>query len=266
MTEPEPDSERDPETESEPGSEPLADPIEEGQRVIEAADERELVVRLIGGTAINRHAETAREEPFKRGYRDVDFVATREDETEIIELMKDLGYEANERFNTMRRFRLEFTDPVNERKADYIIDRFDFCHAWGMRDRVDRDHPTIPIEDLLLSKLQIVEVSDRDVRDIIAMVADHPVESDSDDTETIDPEYIADLCSGDWGLWRTVTLSLDRIDEYVANNDLPLDEAEIADRVGALRDAIDDSSKSVRWRLRSVVGERKQWYKRPELG
>jgi len=246
-------------------TDPLADPTEEAMRVVEAADERDLTVVLIGGTAIYRHAETAREEPFKRGYRDVDFVGTREAEADIGDLMTDLGYEANERFNTMRRFRLEFFDPVNERKADYVIDRFDFCHTWGLRDRIERDHPTIPIEDLLLSKLQIVEVSDRDVRDMIAMLADHPVE-ESDDTERIDPAYVAGLCSEDWGLYKTVTMSLDRIDEYVANNDLPLDEAEIAGRVDALRDAIEDAHKSVRWRLRSLIGERKQWYKQPELG
>jgi hypothetical protein len=245
--------------------EPLADPIEEGQRVVETADERGLTVRLIGGTAINRHAETAREEPFKRGYRDVDFVSTREDESAAVEMMTDLGYEANERFNTMRRFRLEFIDPVNERKADYILDRFEFCHEWNLHNRLDRDHPTIPIEDLLLSKLQIFEASDRDVRDMIAMLADHPIER-GEDTETIDPGYIAGLCSEDWGLWRTVTMSLDRIEEYVASNELPLDEREIVDRIDALRGAIEDDPKSVRWKLRSVIGERKQWYKRPELG
>jgi hypothetical protein len=246
-------------------TEPLSDPVEESERVVEAADERGLTVRLIGGTAIYQHAETAREPPFKRDYRDVDFVATREEEDEVIELMLDLGYEANERFNTMRRFRLEFMDPVNERKADYIIDRFDFCHSWDLRDRIDRDHPTIPIEDLLLSKLQIVEVSDRDVRDIVAMFADHPVERD-DDTESIDPDYVAELCSGDWGLCKTVTMSLDRVDEYVRNNELPLEERRIASRVEELQGAIDDQPKTVRWKLRSLIGERKQWYKRPELG
>lgn len=246
-------------------AEPLADPIDESERVVEAAEGRDLTVRLIGGTAIYQHAETAREQPFKRGYRDVDFVGTREEEGDIVELMTDLGYEANQRFNTMRRFRLEFIDPVNERKADYIIDRFDFCHEWSLRDRVDVDYPTIPIEDLLLSKLQIFEVSDRDVRDVIAMLADHPIEG-GDDPEKIDPAYIAGLCSEDWGLCKTVTMSLDRIDEYLSNNELPLDEDLLQARVETLRVAIEDRPKSVRWKLRSIIGERKQWYKRPELG
>ncbi len=245
--------------------EPLSDAVEEAARVVDAADDRGLTVRLIGGTAIYHHAETAREGPFKRGYRDVDFVGTREEETAIVDLMEELGYEANDRFNTMRRFRLEFTDPANERKADYIIDRFDFCHSWGLRDRIDRDHPTLPIEDLLLSKLQIFEVSDRDVRDMIAMLVDHPVEPE-DDTERIDPEYIADLCCEDWGLCKTVTMSLDRIEEYTRNNDLAVREDRVLERVDSIRSGIEDRPKTLRWKLRSLIGERKQWYKRPELG
>lgn len=245
-------------------SDPLPDAVEEAHRVVDAADDQGLTVRLIGGTAINTHAPSAREEPFKRGYRDVDFVGTTAEENELVELMTDLGYEPNNRFNTMRRFRLEFTDPVNERKADFCLDRFEFCHEWSLRDRLAVDYPTVPIEDLLLSKLQIVEVSDRDVRDLLAMLTDHPVEQ-GDDTETIDPGYVAELCSNDWGLYKTVTMSLDRVEEYLATNDIPVEEEPIERRVDALRTAIEEKQKSLRWKLRSIVGERKQWYKRPEL-
>jgi hypothetical protein len=244
---------------------PLEDPIEEGRRVIDAADENELTVRQIGGTAIYEHAETAREEPFKRGYRDVDFVGTRGEEDELIDLMMNLGYDENRRFNMMRTYRLEFQDEENGRKCDYILDKFDFCHQWSLSERIEEDHPTVPIEDLLMSKLQIVEVSDRDVRDMIAMVSDHPVESDGD-TEHIDPEYVAGLCEGDWGLYKTTTMSIDRIEEYITNNDLPLDEVAIAERLDALRNEIETRPKTLRWKLRSMVGERKQWYNRPELG
>jgi hypothetical protein len=246
-------------------SEPVSDAIDEGQRVIEAAEDRDLTVRLIGGTAIYQHSAAARE-AFERDYRDVDFVGYRAEEDEIVDLMTDLGYQQNQRFNTMRRFRLEFTDPVNERKADYILDRFDFCHQWSLTERLEEDHPTIPIEDLLLSKLQIVEGSDRDVRDILAMLVDHPVEAGADDPDTIDPEYISELTSTDWGLCKTVRMSLDRVEQYADDNDLPVDRSPIDRRVGTLRGAIEDRPKSLRWKLRSIVGERKQWYKRPELG
>lgn len=240
--------------------EPLPDAIAEGKRVIQAAESRDLTVRLTGGTAIHEHVEG----PFTREYRDVDFVTVHEDKPDVIDLMIELGYEENKQINRMHRFRMEFWDPVNERKADYIVDRFEFCHAWGLRDRVDRDAPTLPIEDLLLSKLQIYEISDRDIQDIIAMLADHDV-SPNDDTEVIDATYIADLCRADWGLFKTTTLNLDRVEAYLGENDPPVDETTVSERVAAIRDEIEDAPKSMRWKLRSLIGERKQWYKRPEL-
>lgn len=245
-------------------TEPLEDPVAEGHRVIDAAENADLTVRLIGGTAIREHSETAREGPFEREYRDVDFVTVREDEDEVVDLMTELGYDENERLNRMHRFRLEFHDPSNDRKADYIVDRFDFSHEWSLRGRVEEDAPTVPIEDLLLSKLQIFEISDRDIRDIIAMLNDHPIET-GDDSETIDPDYVAGLCRTDWGLYKTTTINLDRVTEYLESNDLPIDDARIDDRIDALRTEIEEVPKSVRWKLRSLVGERKQWYKRPEL-
>lgn len=243
---------------------PLADPIEEGRRVVEAAKEEGLLVRSIGGTAIWEHAETMHDDPFARNYRDVDFVTTREDKDAVIEFMQELGYEQNERFNTMHRFQLEFQDPVNERKADYIVDKFRFCHSWSLRDRLDSNYPTVPIEDLLLSKLQIVEISDRDIRDIIAMFNDHPVDSDIG-TDAIDADYISGLCQSDWGLYKTITMNLDRVESYLDEEDLPVDEAQLSERVNALREAIETEPKTIRWKLRSLVGERKQWYRRPEL-
>jgi len=245
-------------------TEPLADAVAEAKRVVEAAEGRGLTIRMIGGTAIWVQSETMHDPPFQRDYRDVDFVATREDKQGIIDLMDDLGYEQNERFNTMHRFQLEFQDPVNDRKADYIVDRFRFCHTWSLRDRIDRDYPTVPIEDLLLSKLQIAEISDRDVRDIVSMVADHPIER-AEGSDGIDATYVAGLCSEDWGLYKTTTMNLDRVESYVAGNDLPIDDATLTDRVDALRNGIETEPKTIRWKLRSLVGERKQWYRQPEL-
>lgn len=245
-------------------TQPLEDPLEEARRVVEEADDLGLTVRQIGGTAVRTHAETADVDPFERGYRDVDFVATREDESDVVDLMEELGYRSNNRFNTMHRYRLEFFDEVNDRKADYCIDKFRFCHEWSLRGRLEEDYPTVPIEDLLLSKLQIYEASDRDVRDVIAVLADHPVTA-NDDPEHVDPSYVSGLTRADWGLYKTVTTSLDRVEEYVRSNDLPIDDSTVTDRVDSLRTAMEERPKTLRWKLRSLIGERKRWYRRPEL-
>jgi len=246
------------------GETPLADPVEEGNRVVEAADKRELIVRKIGGTAIYDRSETAREEPFKRPYRDVDFVGYRSEEDALVAFMVDIGYEANKRFNTMRPYRLEFTDPENERKADFILDRFRFSHEWSLKDRLEIHPTTVPIEDLLLSKLQIAEISDRDMRDCIALLNDHEVASGGGES-IVDPDYVADLCRTDWGLYKTLTINLGKVREYLQSNDLPVDTAAIDDRLATLESAIEDVPKSLKWKLRSLIGEHKQWYRRPEL-
>lgn len=246
------------------GETPLADPAEEGNRVVEAANERALTVRKIGGTAIYDRSETARVEPFKRPYRDVDFVGYRSEESALEDFMVELGYEANQRFNTMRPYRLEFVDPENERKADFILDRFRFSHEWSLKGRLEIHETTVPIEDLLLSKLQIAEISDRDMRDIIALLNDHEVAADGGES-VVDPDYVADLCRSDWGLSKTLTINLEKVREYLRENDLPVDTAAIDERLSTLETLIEDVPKTLKWKLRSLIGERKRWYRRPEL-
>lgn len=243
---------------------PLEDPVAEAHRVYRAAREADVTVRLMGGIAIREHSDTATEAPFEREYRDVDFVSIHEDRKDVIELMMDLGYENNERLNQMHRFRLEFYDRVNERKADYIIDRFEFCHKWSLRHRIDEDAPTLPIEDLLLSKLQIVEISPRDLRDIIVMLHDHPVDQ-TPDTDAIDPRYFVDLCRTDWGLYKTTTMNLDRVDDYLDSHALPIDAEPLYAKTDRIRSAIEDGTKTWRWKLRAIIGERRKWYDQPEL-
>jgi hypothetical protein len=243
---------------------PLEDPVAESDRIVEAAADREVTVRKIGGTAIHDRSETAREEPFKRSYRDVDFVGYRSDEAAIESLMADMGYESNERFNTMRPHRLEFVDPDHDRKADFILDQFRFSHAWSLADRLEIHDRTVPIEDLLLSKLQIAEISDRDIRDILSILAEYPVREGAG-TEAIDQTYVAELCRTDWGLWKTLSINLETVREYLQEESPPIDVEAVDERVHALETAIEEVPKSLKWKLRSLIGERKRWYRRPEL-
>jgi hypothetical protein len=241
---------------------PLKDPIEEASRLLEEAKKRNLTIRLIGGLAIFYHCKTAGREPFKRGYRDIDFVGLKSQSAGINQFMKDLGYEPNERYNIVRTHRAMYFDLDNEREIDYLLDIFEMCHRWDLRQRLKVDYPTIPIEDLLLSKLQIVEVSERDIKDTIAILADHPL--GGGDPERIDPEYIANLCSEEWGLYKTVTMSVNRIKNYLAEVKLPIDVKEIQNRLDELLAKIEQHPKSTRWKLRSLLGEKTKWYEMPE--
>ena len=238
------------------------DPIMEAERLIEEARKRGLTIRLIGGLAIWHHCQTARKEPFKRSYRDIDFAGLKSQFSDINQFMKDMGYVPNERYNIVRINRAMYFDLENNREIDYILDFFEMCHRWDLRQRLKVDYPTIPLEDLLLSKLQIVEASERDVKDTISLLNDHPL--GVGDTERIDPDYIADLCGKDWGLNKTVTMSIYRMKNYLAEVRLPIDVEAIQSRLNDLHAKIEEHPKSARWKLRSLLGEKVGWYLTPE--
>ena len=238
------------------------DPIKEAGRLLEEARRRGLTIRLIGGLAIWHHCETARKEPFKRDYRDIDFAGLKSQFADIDQFMKDMGYVPNERYNIVRINRAMYFDPEKNREIDYILDFFEMCHRWDLRQRLKAFYPTIPLEDLLLSKLQIVEASERDIKDTIALLNDHPL--GVGDAERINPDYIADLCGKDWGLSKTVTMSIHRTKNYLAEVKLPIDVEAIQRRLDDLRAKIEANPKSARWKLRSLIGEKAGWYLTPE--
>jgi hypothetical protein len=137
------------------------------------------------------------------------------------------------------------------------------CHSLPLGDRLHLDAVTLPPADLLLTKLQIFELTDKDQRDLLSLLLDHEIGSlDGDD---VNGSYVARLCAEDWGLWRTSTRNLDRLatvlDQY------PLSGGErivIAGRLNKLQEHISVRPKSLRWKARAVVGERLPWYNLPE--
>ena len=92
---------------------------------------------------------------------------------------------------------------------DVFYDRLEFCHVIPLADRLEADSPTIPLAELLLSKLQIVKINEKDVVDTILLMLDHPL--GHGDVDTIDADRVASLCAADWGLWRTLTMNLAKV-------------------------------------------------------
>ena len=95
---------------------PLEDPIEEAQRIAEAAKGKKLGLKLLGGAGIHVHSPSAHKPPLKRKYGDLDYAIAKRDRKGVLDLFPMLGYEANERFNLMQGDRrLYFFDPGNAR-------------------------------------------------------------------------------------------------------------------------------------------------------
>ncbi len=247
---------------------PLEDPIDEAHRLAEAAKNKKLGLKLLGGAGIHLHSPSARKAPLKRKYGDLDYAMSKRDRKAALDFFPELGYEANERFNLMQGDRrLYFYDSNNGRQVDVFIDVFRMSHVIDLRGRLEHEGPCASPSDLLLSKLQIFEVNRKDMVDLVALLLDHKVEADlpraaAAGDDVIDAAYIARLSADDWGLYRTLQVNSDKLRAMVG--ELDVDRDLVLSRLDELWRAVEAQPKPLKWKLRAQVGDRLQWYELPE--
>lgn len=244
------------------GGEPLADAIAEGTRITTEADARGVVLKALGGVAVALVCPSSRQVPLRRDYADIDFATTRSSKEAVLGLMESLGYEADREFNMLHGHRrLIFWDVEHQRQADVFVDEAHLCHRIDFRHRIDLVPVTLPLADLTVLKLQVVETNEKDYLDLCALFADHDLSSDESGINAV---YIAELTGSDWGLWRTLGMVAQRCERFAL--ELPGFTAGelVAGRLRRLREEVDAAPKSRGWKLRSRVGDRKRWYELPE--
>jgi len=240
---------------------PHEDPIEESERIAEAARKKKLGLKLLGGAGVHAHSPSAGRPPLKRKYGDLDYAMPKRDRKAVLALFRELGYEPNERFNLMNGDRrLYFFDTDHGRQVDVFVDVFKMSHEIDLRGRLDHDHPAVSPSDLLLSKLQIYEVNRKDLVDATALILDHPIKSNEEDA--IDAAYVARLACEDWGLCRTVQMNIGKLRHTI--EELDVDRDLINARLDELWRAIEGGPKPLKWRMRAQVGDRMRWYELPE--
>lgn len=247
----------------------LADPIAEACRIIEAGRDAGVSIRAVGGVGVALVAPTiARIEP-RRTYHDIDLAAPAGTPA-VARTMTSLGYEPARRFNTLNGSeRLLFHD-ADGRRVDVFLDALRMCHVLPLEGRLDLVAwpSTLSPADLLLSKLQIVELTDRDAQDIQALLADHDL-SDADG-EGIELTRIRDVCGREWGWWRTVDDNLATLVARWSDATTTIDPSAAGvlstacDRALSLRETLKACPKSIGWRVRAAVGARLRWYEEPE--
>jgi hypothetical protein len=244
---------------------PRADSTEEAIRVLEYAESKGVALRLLGGVAIYLRCPSARRGDLARSHSDIDLIGHERQSAEIRRLFGELGYLPREKFNAMHGGRrLIFNDASRRRRVDVFLDVFEMCHKFDLKRRMEIDLQTIPLADLLATKLQIIQTNEKDVRDIISILMDHEV-GDSDAQETINREYLARLCSEDWGIYKTFTMKLAMLGLVAERWEMNEGERGVViKRIGQLQEAIERAPKSLAWRVRAAIGERVRWYELPE--
>lgn len=246
---------------------PLEDPIAEARRIVEAANAADLTIRVVGGVGVALIAPSAGGLQPPRTYHDIDLAAPA-GAPPIIRLMVALGYRPSTSFNTLNGSeRLLFHDP-DGRRIDVFIDTLRMCHELPFRHRLGLSPWALPAADLLLSKLQIVELTDRDAQDVLALLSD--LELVETGVDGIELHRIREVCGRDWGWWRTVDDNLAgllaRWAEATSLGGLrpPTAVATAQARAHALRLTLAACPKSIGWRVRAMIGPRLRWYDQPE--
>src|SRR3954469_24002504 len=237
--------------------------VAEGERLLGIAKDEGVPLVLLGGVA-GRLPAPEGPPALDREYKDLDFAVPKKAGGSTDKLLRDAGYEPHITFNAMHaRERALFFDDEHDRQVDIFIGSFRMCHQIPLDDRIANGQQTVPLAELLLTKLQIIELNEKDVRDTVLLLHGHEVGEHDDDT--VNAARVAELCAGEWGLWRTITANLERCREHVADYDLePGDRERIVGRFDELLARIEDEPKSRGWKLRAKVGERKRWYELPE--
>jgi hypothetical protein len=237
------------------------DIVKEMYRLIDAANAKNIQVRAIGGLAVEAH--NRKNHPlFKREFGDLDFVIASKQRKEFEAFMPGVGYSPHRQFNILNGDQRQiYYHNDNDMKIDIFVGDFEMCHRIPLENRLTFDPVTIPLAELFLSKAQIVELNHKDMLDITSILLNN--ETGDDDVEKINLKVIAQLCSQDWGLYKTTSINLGRVEALMKQEDFPLSEAEqnlVLSRLREIQRTFVEMPKPIAWQLRDRVGTRVKWY------
>jgi len=249
-----------------PGVEKLSGYINEGRRIVEKAEERKVTLRLMGAVAIVTHCPRFLGifTSLEREITDLDFMGYSKESTMARKTLQDLGYSPKklefEATVSAHGGRGVFYNEATRLTVDVFFDRLSMCHTIDLRDRLKVDYPTISPADLLLEKLQIVKINEKDVKDVIVLLREHDV--GKGDSDTINHDYISKILSDDWGFYFTVSENLKKISDFLPRFDaLSKDDVlDVKAKIEKMSQEIENRPKSMRWRLRAKIGPARKWY------
>ena len=233
-------------------------------RLINAAQQRQILLRVLGGLAVKVHHK-ADHPTFRREFGDLDFVVAGKQRREFEAFMPAAGYEPHKQFNLFNgAHRQIYYHNETEMKIDIFVGAFEMCHKIPLEERLHIHPITIPLAELLLTKAQIAELNRKDGLDIASLLFFN--ETGKDDSK-INLDQIAKLCGADWGLYKTTSINLQRVEEIVSGVHVQLEDSErrlIRERIREIQQTFESMPKSLAWQMRDKVGTRVRWYEEVE--
>jgi hypothetical protein len=249
----------------------------EARAIIDLGNARGVVLRLTGGLAVRHYAIDL--EFAEREYSDIDLIGLKRQATDVGAVFRDLGYAENLHVAMATGAgQLQFFQPEGGSRAggddslpvfsavppsdhiDVFLDAMRMDHQIDFRDRLAINTYAIDPADLFLSKLQIVNLNEKDVHDVITLVKDVYVDFQPH-PGVLDLHHVAEVCSSDWGLYIDVMNNVDAVMDHLDDYDLsPRDAARVRRTLELAQDMMTEQAKTLRWRLRARIGKRVRWY------
>ncbi len=237
------------------------DIVKEMYRLIDAANAKTIQLRAIGGLAVQVHNKK-NHPAFIREFGDLDFVVPSKQRRDFEAFMPTMGYSAHKQFNMLNGDQRQiYYHNDSEMKIDIFMGDFEMCHKIPMENRLAADPVTIPLAELLLSKAQIVELNHKDLMDITSLLLNNDL--GDHDKDTINLQILAQLCSQDWGLYKTTSINLRKVEEMIKKEDATLTQAEkdlVMGRAQQIQRTFEEMPKPLPWQIRDRVGTRVKWY------
>jgi hypothetical protein len=246
--------------------------VQEADHLLAESVGRGLVLKLAGSVGVLCHCPACRSGAAALGReppRDLDFFAYRKQQRELTRMFADLGYQADPSVAFSQEYGIDrqiYLGREAAAKVDVFLDALRMAHTIEFKGRLKGPGPTALSADLLLAKLQIHEITEKDVKDIAALLAAHPVGDAAEAAgsavgENLDIERVVGLMGRDWGLCHTALANLATAEQLLAGWTAASETAAAAAaQVAELRQRIELAPKSLRWKARAGVGERVRWY------
>ena len=235
----------------------------EGDRLVAAAAGEGVALRLLGALAFAkrcpRHAYL--QETLKRVYTDIDFAAYGRQVKKVRALLSREGFVEDEMtYVESEGSRMVLNHPGTDLHLDVFLDKLEFCHTISWDGRLETNPFTIPLAEMLLQKMQIVQINEKDIIDTIMLLLEHPL---TEDDVGVNIALVARMCAKDWGWWRTLTMNLGKVGQMAAAYEALGDDEQrrITEQVDAAFARIVREPKSFGWKMRARIGDRKKWYR-----
>jgi hypothetical protein len=247
-----------------PAGGPTGDPLPEAMMLVQGAADAGYQLKILGGMGVRVLCPEF--PPRQRAGQDIDLACLGKTWRKVADHLEKAGCTPDKRFNALNGHQQMYFNAPSGRPIDVMVDKLSMCHTLDLRPSFASASPTLDPADLLLSKLQIVELNAKDAHDITHLLSGVRVGRDAT-RPFIDTDRFGSVLAGDWGWWRTVTGNLNKLPGLLSEQPglaPPYPKFDPLTQAKQLQEVAETVSKSLKWKTRARMGDRVRWYELPE--